>query len=318
MDHDVFYDQPLDIHDYGSNSFMFYDAIVKGTVTTDGKEAKSSDNDILEIVTNIDVPLAKLVDLDVDCQMHSTLYGMKFGIRSQKSGHLLMYGDWTPCVLLNNIWSQLTCFNDRDHCMMNYSSSGERFSSQSSTTLTNIKWAPESELPSFLSTFKTLAKENNILTIRITLQSFKYSGRRAELGWVKGVIGIPSDEDTLCIPGQRIMLPVDNSAPKGLTYDICEHCMYNGKDTHRQNKTWLGATPFKVQIEGDGEIAHISVDFSSTVVMDNRRKIRDIKNWNLWCWTALISMISKLLVNLRITLKKTVILRRVEYMTSKL
>ena len=156
MDHNIPYNDPPEIHDYGSNSFMFYNATVTGMVKMDGNLIENSEGDSLfgqEIMTNIDHPFAKLVDLDVDCQMHSTIYGMKFGIRNIH-GKLLFYGDWTPCVIANNLWPQLTCFNDMDKCLLEYSPSGESFSAQSTTTLTNITWANDADLPPFLTTLK--------------------------------------------------------------------------------------------------------------------------------------------------------------------
>jgi hypothetical protein len=79
---------------------------------------------------------------------------------------------------------------------------------------------------------------------------------RAGLGWVEGVIGIPSADDTLCVPGQRIMHPVKDSQPKGLNYDICNKCKYRGQDVS-QGKVWLGPTPFKVQVESEGNMLHV-------------------------------------------------------------
>lgn len=161
-----------------------------------------------------------------------------------------------------------------------YSPGGESFSAQSATTLTTITWAEE--LTPFFSTFKERLEESQQqhLAIRITQHSFKYGGNRAGLGWVEGVIGIPSADDTLCVPGQRMMHPVKGSKPDGLDYDICEQCIYKGQDRN-QGKTWLGPTPFKVEIESEGTTAHVSVDFSSTVVVDNSRNIRDIKKLEL-------------------------------------
>ena len=284
MDHDIPYNDPPEIHDYGSNSFLFYNATVTGMVRVNGSLIENSEGDPLfgqEIVTNIDRPFAKLVDLDVDCQHHSTIYGMNFGIRNAE-GKVLLYGNWTPCIIANFMWPQLTCFTDVDKCLLEYSPDGETFSAQSTTTLTNIKWASDADLTPFLSTLKeklTESKQDH-LAIRITLHSLKYTGNRAELGWVEGVIGIPSVDDALCVPGQRVMHPVKDSQPKGLSYDICDKCKYRGQNK-TVKKVWLGTTPFKVQVESGGSAAHIFVDFGSTVVMDTNRNIRDIKKLEL-------------------------------------
>lgn len=284
MDHDVQYSNPPDIHDYGSNSFMFYNVMVTGLVQMNGELIENSECDSLvgqEIVTNINRPFAKLVDLDVDCKMHSTIYGMKFGIRNS-DGQLLLYGDWTPCVIANNLWPQLTCFTDKDKCLLEHLHGGESFSAQSATTLTNIKWTNDKDLTPFLLTLKIKLGESNQdhLAIRITQHSYKYGGNRAGLGWVEGVIGIPSHDDTLCVPGQRIMYPVKGSQPKGLDYDICDQCKYKGQNVN-QGKTWLGPTPLKIKVESDNTSACVSVDFSSTVVMDNNWVIRDVKKLEL-------------------------------------
>jgi hypothetical protein len=174
MDRDVEYYYPPRVHDYGSNSFKFYNGKVTGGEVPPGSDA--IDFVDAEIVTNIDKPFTKLVDLDVDCQMHSTLYGMQFGIR--KDGELLLYGDWTPCVIANHLWPQLTCFNDTENCLLNYSVGGESFSAQSATTLTNIKWANETVYNSpLLRALKIGASShNNTLAIRITQHAFKMVG----------------------------------------------------------------------------------------------------------------------------------------------
>jgi len=230
MDHEVKYSYPPDIHNYGSNSFEFYSAKVTAVVNDNGMLNDQDSPVNLDIVTNVNKPFAKLVDLDVDCQMHSTLYGMEFGIRDE-TGVLLLYGKWTPCVIANNLWPQINCFNDVEKCLLTYSPNGESFAAQSATTLTKIKWADESNLTPFLASLKAKAGESNRLAIRITQHSTKYSGNRAELGWIEGIIGIPGEHDALCIPGQRMMYPVDNAQPQGLNYSICDNCIYRGQDT---------------------------------------------------------------------------------------
>lgn len=76
------------------------------------------------------------------------------------------------------------------------------------------------------------------------------------------------------------MHPVEGSQPNGSDYDICDKCKYKGQDKS-QGKTWLGPTPFKVQVESGGNVVRVSVDFSSTVVMDNNRDICDISKLEL-------------------------------------
>lgn len=281
MDHDIHYNYPPEIHDHGSNSFKFYNAKVTGMVNSIGEFVNS---DPLEIVTNIDRPFTKLVDLDVDCQMHSALYGMEFGIRSA-DGELLFYGKWTPCIIANNLWSQIACFSDRKKCLLEHSPGGETFSTQSTTILTNITWARDDVITYRNTVLKTLKEKvegfnRNYLAIRITLHSYKYRGNRANIGRVEGVIGIPSDDDTLCIPGQRIMLPVSGAQPKNLDYDICDECKYKGQIVS-QDKQWMGPAPFKINILNENKSAEILIDFSSSLVMDNDKRIRDMKTLKL-------------------------------------
>lgn len=72
----------LDFGFNGTNEFHFFRTRVTSVVYEDGS---ANTNDPIvghDIFSNLKRPYAKLIDLDVDLQRHSTIYGMKdFGIK---------------------------------------------------------------------------------------------------------------------------------------------------------------------------------------------------------------------------------------------
>lgn len=261
------------LHNYGSNSFRFYETKVTSVVYSDGTlESDPSVEPIIDkkVVNNVNRPFAKLVDLDVDCQLHSAIYGMNFGIQ-EDSAETFFYGDWTPSVICQGLWPRVACFTDVDDCLLEYSPGGESFSGQSSTTLTNIEWNLETDsrfLRELRAAFGKSGREE--LAVRISQSAFHYGGNQASLGMVVGTIGIPSETDTLSIPGQRMMYPTSND-PLGLDYDLCEKCIYKG-GKHGQGQTWMGPAPFEVDMDS----REVRVDLSYSLVMDNSLNIRNI------------------------------------------
>ena len=259
------------LHNYGSNSFQFFDTVVTGITKMSGNQ--QTDDPIVgqPVVNNIDFPFAKIVDLDVDCQGRSAIYGMQFGVQGDSS--LLFYGKWTPNIIAQNMLPRVACFSDIDDCELIYSPGGESFSAQSMTTITDIEWNVEPAMGSFLEDFKAAfdATGMNKLVVRITQYAYRYGGDDASLGHVVGVIGIPSDTDTLNVPGDRFMIPTD-SIPDGLDYELCGDCKYNGNDVDQTKTPWMAQAPFKVDLASE----EVHVDLSLSLIMDNSLNIRDI------------------------------------------
>lgn len=168
------------IHNFGSNSFQFFDTEITSVVFENGKKINLDPLVTKKIVNNVNRPFAKLVDLDVDCQMHSTIYGMDFGIKGEKG--FILYGNWTPAIIAQNMWPRVACFTDKNNCVLDRSPGGETFSAQSTTTLENIEWHVESGgfIDEFKKAFDKSGKTN--LAIRITLSAYSYGGNDAELG----------------------------------------------------------------------------------------------------------------------------------------
>ena len=132
------------VHSYGSNSFRFYDAMVTAVVD---KHGRYQNDDFLigkHIASNIDRSQAKIVNMDVDAQMFSSIYGMNFGIVSDDK--YLVSGNWTRSVVVQNWWQRTGCFKDVDNCSTRYAGTGEALGQRNSPTSSGVmillSWVP--------------------------------------------------------------------------------------------------------------------------------------------------------------------------------
>ncbi len=94
------------------------------------------------IIGNLQRPFAKFVDLDVDVQTHSTIYGLQFGITWNESNpeeNIAFHGEWTKNVMTQNLWTPLKCYND-DHHGDELFQPTIALGSQSTTIITSIDW----------------------------------------------------------------------------------------------------------------------------------------------------------------------------------
>ena len=262
------------VHNYGSNSFRFYDAMVTAVVD---KHGRYQNDDFLigkHIASNIDRSQAKIVNMDVDAQMFSSIYGMNFGIVSDDK--YLVSGNWTRSVVVQNWWQRTGCFKDVDNCSTRYAGTGEALGAQSTTKLTNIQWSDDlAELgaSSVLHQLKELATMSE-LSVRISQYAFNYGRQNATLGYVVGAMGIPSEADTLNYPGQRAMFPTRKMA-RNLESTLCEYCIHKFSDQAEvivNSPISMGITPFEVSSDG----SEVRLDLSNSLLLDTYQNIRDI------------------------------------------
>ena len=260
----------------GTSEFQFFDTFITAVVDSDGR--LNADDAIvnLPIVGNIKRQNAKLVDLDVECQDHTTLYGMNFGIGlsydfPRNDSDTALYGSWTPNVIAQKMWPRLKCYNETHNNSQLYQDTFP-LGAQSTTTLTELLWNSDilNESPVLNQLHE---KSSEKLSARITLYHYTrnyppYVALNATLGYVYGVIGAPSPDDTLNVPGSRSMSPTGNIP--NVTYDDPTDLCY------RQNlsdfQPWTNEAPFEV----DQANMKLHVDLSSSIPSDMYNNIRYI------------------------------------------
>ncbi len=80
----------------------------------------------------------------------------------------------------------------------------------------------------------------------------------ATLGYVYGVIGVPSPNDTVSIPGQRVMANTNN-IPVGLVSNFPNNDSCSKKIYQHLHGHWMNTAPFEV----DDKRNEIRVDLAS-------------------------------------------------------
>ena len=210
-------DTDADWNSVGKNEFSFFNTVVYGAVGKDGKFTETDPVIGAKVLDNGKSPYAKLVDIDVDAQMHSTIYGMRFGIGWEQieegQQNLAFKGEWSPNIVVQNIWFKVKNAND---ILMSQTSS--RFGASSTTTITDIVWNPENDRNStILKDLREASLENgNTLQVSISLYFYTRNYRLSvphnfTLGYVVGTIGIYKEGEPLNYGGERVLIPKNQS-----------------------------------------------------------------------------------------------------------
>ena len=260
----------------GTNEFQFFDTAVTAVVDSTGSLNTKDAIVNLPIVGNIKRQRAKLTDMDVECQDHSTIYGMNFGIGLNEDfpsseSDTALYGNWTPNVIAQKMWYRLKCYND-NHDNNQLPQDSFPFGAQSTTTLTEVLW--NSDILNESPVLRELHElSSGKLSVRISLYLYTrnyppFVALNATLGYVYGVIGAPSPDDTLNVPGSRSMSPTGN-IPNVTYNDPTDLC-------YRQNLsefyTWTNEAPFEV----DETNMKLHVDLSNSIPSDIYNNVRYI------------------------------------------
>lgn len=264
----------------GTSEFQFYNTYVTAVVNKTGQLSTKDAIVGNYIIGNLRRPFAKLTDLDVDAQMHTTIYGMKFGIKwnndfPDNSDDIAFDSNWTRAVIAQNIWPRLKCYNETHHGEELYQDTFP-FGAQSTTVLTGINWL-NLQNSSVLTQLREASNGGN-LTVRITLQYYTrnyppYIAQNATLGYVFGVIGVPSPNDTLNVPGERAMFNTNNT-PAGLTFDNDDLCFLQRPTEFHP---WMYTAPFEV----DSARNEVRLDLSNSIPSDLSNSLRDIGTLHL-------------------------------------
>ena len=118
----------------GTGEF-YIDAKVTSVVYKDGTYSTQDPIVNSPIVNNINMPPAKLVDLDPDNQMKSTVYGLQmFMFSDAEKRNVVLEGKWIRHVIVHNIWTRV------------FKGSGDSsYSANGFTRLEDIKWGDFNE-----------------------------------------------------------------------------------------------------------------------------------------------------------------------------
>ena len=255
----------------GTNEFQFFDVGVTSVVYQDGT---TSDTDSIigrNIIGNLKRPFAKLTDLDTDIQDHSTIYGLNFGIAWDDwddSEDKAFYGKWTTSVIAQCMWPRLKCYS-RDNPGSELFQDSFPLGAQATSRITDIDWSNVGDSQALADLQTAAAANGGDLQVRISIHYYTrnyptYVPYNATLGYVVGVIGIPSERDTLNVPGQRAMSFV--GFPIGLTFEEGDLC-YGKEDDITQFGPWMYTAPFEVDTE-NGQV-HLDISNSVSSTLDN-------------------------------------------------
>ncbi len=265
----------------GTNEFQFFNASITAVVDSSGQLNTNDSIVDLPIVGNLKRPFAKLTDLDVDCQDHSTIYGMNFGIGlgddfPMNESDTALYGNWTPSVIAQRMWPRLKCYSDTNNNSQLFQDSFP-LGAQGTTFLTDLSWNSDmlNESP-VLNALHGLASTK--LSVRVSLYLYTrnyppYVALNATLGYMYGVIGAPSPDDTLNVPGNRSMS--NNGSIPSVTFDTTSDLCYGQNLSDYQ--PWSNEAPFEV----DQDNMQVHVDLSNSLPSDIYNNIRYIGNLRL-------------------------------------
>ena len=231
----------------GTEEFEFIDTKITSVIDKNGHEDETSELLGAEIFSNDNEPFAKLVDLDVNFQV-SSIFGLTFGLKH--NGMDLFVGNWTPCVIVNDMWSKVKCTH-------RVGLNSTLFSTQSTTKIVDIIWSNSNLISEFKS---EIQKSSNELQVSITFDC--YNCDVFTIGRVYGTIGKTSSSEPLCVGGERKMEPVAHQPI--LTFDKNNPCSKYASE-HKQQKQmpWMYSAPFKF----DSKRNFFVVDLSNALPM---------------------------------------------------
>ena len=266
-------DQNKDWNFNGTNEFSFFDTSIVAVDLSSSDSADPEDPVLSAIIfNNADRVLPKIVDLDVDCQEVSTIYGMEFGIGWNEGGVYKkgLTGKWTPSVIAQDMWPRLKCFTEEFY--------GDRpqdsvpFGSQGTTILTDIEWGDTRNSPALQELRVRSTRGSGKLSIRVSYYFYPRNYGALvpyafALGYVVGTIGVYDNGETLNFGGDRMLIP--DQLPQ-LTFDQSDSCYEENPEDYTP---WTSKAPFELHTN------EVVVDLSNAIPIDidlNQRNIGEL------------------------------------------
>ena len=191
----------------GTNTWAMIDCVITSAVYNVNGETVTVTNPEddgvigLPLINNPERAFAKIVDVDPDQQLSSTIYGMDLGVNwdpNDESRVNAFHGQFHPSVITRDVWPR-------------QSPSGvtlqQPFASHSVSQLENVHWGP-TENSEALRQIKELSQNKSL---SITFAIFNYTRPPTEdwftYGNLVGSIGVAEPEESLAFPENRSMMP---------------------------------------------------------------------------------------------------------------
>ena len=152
--------------------------------------------------TGISQVTGKMVDLDPDNQLTSTLFGLKLGIRAYKQGSPLLTGDFVPAAF-TGIWTDQAGSTD--------SAMAASYQSE----IENVVWGHLSELSPTLRALK--AASPNKLSIKFEVRGYRTDDEDPmyTFGYVNGTIGPAGSSEPQTFVRTRLLSHVSTDTKNG-------------------------------------------------------------------------------------------------------
>ena len=234
----------------GTGEF-YIDAKVKSVVYKDGTYSTQDPIVNSPIVNNINMPPAKLVDLDPDNQMKSTVYGLQmFMFSDAERSNVVLEGKWIRHVIVHNIWTRV------------FQGGGDSsFSANGFTRLENIKWGDFNES---LAINQLKEGSYQALSVRTTHYSFMDNSAadgNFTFGYIVGTIGLYKEGEPLNAGGER-QLSYRHLNLSRIAMAVKDNCGVEGPFIRAYK------APFQVKEQVETEsTAVLSVDLSNALAM---------------------------------------------------
>ena len=258
----------------GTNECSFLDSKVTSIVY-----ANSSLSTVDELIVGGDVfdndiqPFAKMIDLDVDVQGKSVIYGMKIGVRLA-NGEIAFKGDSVPNVVSQDYWLRVKCYGPTHSGEYPFDASFA-LGAQATTRITNITWNQNLSSP-LLQELKSFSEfQNGELSMRLSFYFYTRSyqpflRKNFTLAHIIGSIGIAKHDESLNFAGERILAPTIFSPPNKVRTDIQDDSCYQQK--LEKFSPWLFKAPFRV----DYTTKSVTIDLSNSLPVDMHGSLKDI------------------------------------------
>lgn len=245
---DMLLDGKGSFNQLGTNTWKFVDCKVTSVVKEKGTILTTDDPVIgLPIVTNPNTASAKIVDIDVDDQLlSSVIYGMKLGINFNQFEPRpnSFIGDFKPAVIASDFWVR-----QAENPEAYYQ---QRIGTRIVSRIENVTFLGHISSDVLQSFQKDLKTEGVALSIRFAL--FNYSKNPSDnwftYGNVVGSIGLSYPDESLQFPESRVMTFLGNPPIK--VDPISKGC--------KNIKDWMHGAYFNI----DFDKSRISIDMSNS------------------------------------------------------
>ena len=182
----------------GTGEFALYECRVTSVVYADGSVATTKEEDPIigeEIITNPNVPPAKLVDIDPEIAV-PTLYGMTLHLNWGKKD--AFSATWTPASILNDMFRRQ---NPDDPYRVAIGTQGR-------SLMGSLLWSQTLNSKA-LQQLKYFSDISDFLSISFSVYNFTKNPNATwyKHGRILGSIGVGRREESLSFPGHRVLLP---------------------------------------------------------------------------------------------------------------